>query len=51
MSRPIDGDGTASDSTGSPSREYAAAAGVPTAETAAAGSSAAKSTAQILRND
>src|SRR5258707_15638073 len=48
MLRPIDGDGTSRNSTGSPLREYAAAVGVSTAIAARTGSSAARSTAQIL---
>src|SRR5262245_19792253 len=46
MLRPIDGDGTSSCSTGSPSREYAAAVGVSATTIASTGSSAPRSTAQ-----
>src|ERR1700720_1779454 len=48
MLRPIDGDGTSRNSTGSPLREYAAAVGVSIAVVAGTASSAARSTAQIL---
>src|SRR5258705_10076446 len=48
MSRPIEGDGTSRDSTGSPLREYAAAVGVSTATMARTGSSAPSSTAKLL---
>src|SRR6476619_2702949 len=47
MFRPIDGDGTSRDSTGSPTREYAAAVGVSTAIMARTGTSAPRTTKQM----